>query len=142
MRLAGTTDIDLISEPLGPDEDGRPVYLKEIWPEDEEIREAVAMSVTPEMFIKQYGNVWDGNEVWNQIPISGGEIYEWDERSTYIHEPPFFTELTEEIDPDPQCQRRSRPGESRRFDHNRSYLSGGIYLGGQSGSQLSAGQWR
>jgi aconitate hydratase len=97
--LAGTTDIDLTSEPLGIGNDGRPVYLNEIWSSNEEISRATADSLTPEMFDKQYGNVWDGNETWNQIPVSGGDIYEWDASSTYIHEPPFFTELTEDIDP-------------------------------------------
>ena len=92
--LAGTTDIDLTSEPIGTDKDGRPVYLSEIWPDDAEIRQALATSLTPDMFIEQYGNVWDGNETWNQIPVSGGDLYEWDGTSTYIHEPPFFTELT------------------------------------------------
>ena len=97
--LAGTTDIDLSNEPIGIGNDGRPVYLNEIWPSNEEISRATADSLTPEMFEEQYGNVWDGNETWNQIPVSGGDIYEWDASSTYIHEPPFFTELTEDIDP-------------------------------------------
>lgn len=97
--LAGTTDIDLTTEPIGKDKDGQPVYLSEIWPSGEEIRRATAESLTPDMFNEQYGNVWDGNETWNQIPVSGGDIYEWDETSTYIHEPPFFTELTAEIEP-------------------------------------------
>jgi len=97
--LAGTTDIDLTSEPIGTDKDGLPVYLLEIWPDKAEIQQAMASSLTPDMFIKQYGNVWDGNETWNQIPVSGGDIYEWDDASTYIQEPPFFTELTRKIDP-------------------------------------------
>jgi aconitate hydratase len=97
--LAGTTDIDLTSEPIGTGKDGRPVYLREIWPDSEEIRQTLAASLTPEMFIDQYSNVWDGNETWNEIPVSGGDLYQWDESSTYIHEPPFFTELTREVDP-------------------------------------------
>jgi aconitate hydratase len=97
--LAGTTDIDLTTEPLGMDKEGNPVYLGEIWPSSEEIRLVTAKALTPQMFVEQYGNVWDGNETWNQIPVSGGDIYEWDDSSTYIHEPPFFTELTAEVDP-------------------------------------------
>ncbi len=97
--LAGTTDIDLLNEPLGIGKDGQPVFLKDIWPADEEIRQAVSQSLTPQMFKVQYGDVWDGNEEWNQIPVSGGDLYEWDASSTYIHEPPFFTEITEEVDP-------------------------------------------
>ena len=97
--LAGTTDIDLINDPLGTDKDGNPVYLSDIWPTSQEISETVARTVNPEMFNTQYGNVFDGNEEWNQIPVSGGEIYEWNPDSTYIQEPPFFTDLTPEVKP-------------------------------------------
>jgi aconitate hydratase len=97
--LAGTTDIDLTRDAIGTDLDGNPVYLSDIWPTSEEIKEAVANSLSPEMFNEQYSNVWDGSEEWNAIPTSGGELYEWNEESTYIQEPPFFTELTPEINP-------------------------------------------
>ncbi len=97
--LAGTTDIDLINDPLGYDRQDEPVYLRDIWPTSAEIKTAVANSLSPEMFNEQYANVWDGNEQWNEIPVSGGELYQWDEESTYIQEPPFFTELTAEIEP-------------------------------------------
>jgi aconitate hydratase len=97
--LAGTTDIDLVNEPIGTDKEGNPVYLREIWPTSEEIKEAISASLSPEMFKEQYANVWDGNEQWNAIPVSGGELYEWNEKSTYIQEPPFFTELTPEVQP-------------------------------------------
>ena len=97
--LAGTTDIDLVNDPLGSDQEGNPVYLRDIWPTGEEIKDTVAASLSPEMFNEQYGNVWDGNEQWNEIPVSGGELYDWDEESTYIQEPPFFTELTPKIEP-------------------------------------------
>ncbi len=97
--LAGTTDIDLTAEPLGEDKKGTPVYLRDIWPSDEEIRRVMSDSLSADMFIEQYANVWDGNDTWNQIPVSGGDLYEWDASSTYIHEPPFFTGLTDEADP-------------------------------------------
>jgi aconitate hydratase len=97
--LAGTTDIDLLNEPIGADDSGAPVYLREIWPSNREIKETVAASLTPEMFNEQYGNVWDGNETWNEIPVAGGDLYLWDEASTYIQEPPFFTELGPEVQP-------------------------------------------
>ena len=97
--LAGTTDKDLLSEPIGKSRDGYDVYLRDIWPTNAEIQEAVACSLTPEMYIEQYGNVWDGNETWNEIPVSGGDLYAWDKTSTYIQEPPFFTTLTREIEP-------------------------------------------
>jgi aconitate hydratase len=95
--LAGTVDIDLTSEPLGKDAEGKPVYLADIWPSGREVREAVEKAIRPEMFAKMYGNVWSGNEEWNRIPVSGGKLYRWNESSTYIQEPPFFTHLTREI---------------------------------------------
>ncbi len=97
--LAGTTDIDLPNDPIGTGSDGQPVYLRDIWPTDAEVRDTVAASLTPEMFREQYGNVWQANEKWNAIPTSGGEIYDWNDDSTYIQEPPFFTELTADINP-------------------------------------------
>lgn len=96
--LAGSTNKDLLNEPLGKSRDGRDVYLRDIWPTNEEIRETVAKSLTPEMFIEQYGNVWDSNKTWNAIPVGAGDIYGWDENSTYIQEPPFFTTLTPEVE--------------------------------------------
>jgi aconitate hydratase len=92
--LAGTVDIDLLSEPIGKDAEGKPVYLRDVWPSEKEVREAVEKSIRPEMFAKMYGNVWKGNEDWNRIPVSGGKLYRWDQASTYIQEPPFFTGLT------------------------------------------------
>ncbi|MBE2225454.1 MAG: aconitate hydratase AcnA, partial [Anaerolineae bacterium] len=118
--LAGTTDIDLVNDALGTDLDGKPVYLRDIWPTNAEIKEAVAASVTPEMFNEQYANVWDGSEEWNEIPTSGGEIYDWNEESTYIQEPPFFTELTSEITPISNIENARvlvKAGDSVTTDH-------------------------
>ncbi len=97
--LAGTTDIDLYNDPIGTGKDGEPVYMRDIWPTNAEIKEAVASSLSPEMFRKRYANVSQANETWNAIPTSGGEIYDWNPDSTYVQEPPFFTTLTPEIDP-------------------------------------------
>lgn len=91
--LAGTTDIDLATEPLGVGKDGQPVYLRDIWPSQQEIADAVSASVDAAMFEKSYGNVFDGNEMWNAIPTAGGEAYPWSDRSTYIAKPPFFENL-------------------------------------------------
>ncbi|HUF38499.1 MAG TPA: aconitate hydratase AcnA [Anaerolineales bacterium] len=98
--LAGTVDIDLEHEPLGTGSDGEPVYLREIWPSPQEIREAITTSVRPAMFVEKYSNVFDGNETWNAIPAAdSADLYNWDEASTYIQEPPFFTDLTPEVRP-------------------------------------------
>jgi aconitate hydratase len=97
--LAGTTDIDLAADPLGKGADGQPVYLSDIWPTQNEIEQAVAASLTADMFNEQYGGVFTGNETWNEIPSSGSELYEWDPESTYIRMPPLFTDMTLEPQP-------------------------------------------
>jgi aconitate hydratase len=94
--LAGRVDVDLVNDPLGNDTDGNPVYLKDIWPSQQEISETMASSLKPEMFEKRYGNVFDGNEMWNAISGSRGELYEWRSDSTYVQEPPFFVDLSTE----------------------------------------------
>ncbi|RJX39669.1 aconitate hydratase AcnA [Paenibacillus pinisoli] len=91
--LAGTVNIDLAHDPIGHDQDGQPVYLKDIWPTNAEIKEAVAQSLNPEMFNAKYENVFTQNERWNAIDVPEGESYEWDAKSTYIQNPPFFENL-------------------------------------------------
>ncbi|MGB5059506.1 MAG: aconitate hydratase AcnA [Candidatus Promineifilaceae bacterium] len=118
--LAGTTDIDLVNDPIGTGKDGAPVYLRDIWPTSEEIQATMAASLSPQMFNAQYANVWDGNDQWNEIPVSGGEIYDWNEESTYIQEPPFFTELTPEVKPISNIQAARvlvKAGDSVTTDH-------------------------
>ncbi|MCI0555228.1 MAG: aconitate hydratase AcnA, partial [Anaerolineae bacterium] len=91
--LAGTVDIDLDKEPLGEGSEG-PVYLKDIWPTQQEIAETIASSLNVSMFEDRYASVFEGSEMWKEINVSGGDLYEWDEASTYIHHPPYFQELT------------------------------------------------
>ncbi len=97
--LAGTTDIDLATEPLGTGKDGQAVYLKDIWPTQKEIADTIAASINSEMFARSYGNVFDGNPEWNAIPVSGGDLFGWNADSTYIQNPPFFETLTPELTP-------------------------------------------
>jgi aconitate hydratase len=92
--LAGTTDIDLINEPLGTGKRGEPVYLKDIWPSAAEVAAAVDAMVRPEMFRAQYDNVFEANARWNAIPVAGGELFDWDPKSTYIQEPPFLEDVS------------------------------------------------
>jgi len=91
--LAGTVDIDFENEPLGREESGRLVYLRDLWPSQAEVQQAMDRAIRPEMFQQSYRNVWDGNPVWNAIPVAGGALYDWRPDSTYIQEPPFFAEL-------------------------------------------------
>ena len=92
--LAGTMDIDIVDEPIAKDPAGKPVYLRELWPTQKEVADTIARCVGPEAFTKEYANVADGNPQWNEIPVKGGELFDFDEASTYIQEPPFFTNLT------------------------------------------------
>jgi aconitate hydratase len=96
FALAGTVDIDFAHEPLGTDAQGRPVFLREIWPSLAEVREAMAGALSPEAFRRLYSNFADQNPKWNEVPSSTGEIYHWDAASTYIQEPPFFTDFSME----------------------------------------------
>jgi aconitate hydratase len=96
--LAGTLDIDMESEPLGHDGDGNPVMLAEIWPSDEEIGETIRLSITPEMFVERYASIMQ-EEKWDAIPVSASDLYPWDEDSTYIRLPTFFSGITPEITP-------------------------------------------
>jgi aconitate hydratase len=91
--LAGRVDIDLAHEPLGHDPNGQLVYLKDLWPTQDEISRAVSRSLNPAMFQGQYGNVFAGSEAWNAVPVAEGELYAWDHASTYIQEPPFFVDM-------------------------------------------------
>jgi aconitate hydratase len=97
--LAGTVDIDLNNEPLGTGKDGQRVYLRDIWPSHQEIVETISAKVSSDMFKSKYADVFHGNELWNEIKVSGGDLYDWDETSTYIQHPPFFQELSLELPP-------------------------------------------
>jgi aconitate hydratase len=97
--LAGTVDIDLTTDPLGQDPSGQPVYLRDIWPSNEEVRNAVRTAVTPGMFQHEYAHAFDGDRNWQTIPVPTGGIYHWDERSTYIKKPPYFDAMADPNQP-------------------------------------------
>ena len=88
--LAGTVDTDLASEPLGTGEDGEPVYLKDIWPSQEEIRQTVGQALHADMFESEYADVFTGDDRWRALPIPEGDTYAWDDESTYVKSPPYF----------------------------------------------------
>lgn len=92
--LAGTLNLDLATEPLGAGSDGQPVYLKDIWPAPAEIQEFIAKSVDSAMFRKGYANVFTGDENWNSIRLPAGKIYSWDDKSTYVKNPPYFVGMS------------------------------------------------
>ncbi|MDX2038755.1 MAG: aconitate hydratase AcnA [Isosphaeraceae bacterium] len=91
--LAGTMHVDLATEPLGVDRDGRPVHLREIWPSQAEVAQAVEASVRAEMFRSEYADVFQGDERWRDLSAPGGERYAWDDASTYVKNPPYFVDM-------------------------------------------------
>lgn len=99
--LAGTVDIDLVNTALGTDRNGQPVYLRDIWPTNQEIALAIAQALQPKMFKERYENVFSGSAAWNAIQASDSELYQWNSDSTYIQEPPYFVDFSPHI---PQIQ--------------------------------------
>ena len=97
--LAGRTDIDLANEPIDTDSNGQPVFLRDIWPTQDEVKDAVTASLSPALFTERYGNVFDGTDEWQALPVPDGDLFEWDPESTYVQEVPFFKDL--KMDPDP-----------------------------------------
>ena len=97
--IAGTVAIDLEHEPLGLDSDGDPVYLKDIWPSHAECQQIYINNVNPEQFIKEYGEIFKGWDLWNNLNPSRDNVYQWEEDSTYIREPPFFIDFPLDIPP-------------------------------------------
>ncbi|WP_374118798.1 aconitate hydratase AcnA [Allokutzneria sp. A3M-2-11 16] len=97
--LAGTMDLDLDNEPLGKDPDGKPVFLADIWPTPQEIQDVISSSISSEMFVKDYADVFAGDERWRSLPTPTGKTFEWDGDSTYVRKPPYFEGMTMETTP-------------------------------------------
>ena len=117
--LAGTVDIDLATEPLGKDKDGNDVYLNELWPTTEEIAAELDNAIRPDLFNKMYDDVFE-SPAWEDIPVSGGELFGWQDSSTYIQEPPFFMSMSEEyrpIQPINGARALVKVGDSITTDH-------------------------
>jgi len=97
FALAGRVDLDLTKEPIGKDKDGKETFLRDLWPSLKEVRDAMQSALTPEVFRRLYRDFANQNPKWNEIPSSTGDIYQWDEKSDYIHEPPFFKDFSMEV---------------------------------------------
>jgi aconitate hydratase len=97
--IAGTVDIDLVNDPIGQDPEGKPVFLADIWPSQDEIAEVVASKVSQSQFNREYAEVFTGSEEWRAIQVPSGDLYAWSDASTYIQEPPFFVDMAPEPTP-------------------------------------------
>ncbi|MCM3541541.1 aconitate hydratase AcnA [Priestia megaterium] len=118
--LAGTVDVDLQKDPIGIDTDGNEVFFSDIWPSQDEIKEVVSRTVTPELFRNEYERVFDDNERWNEIKTSEDALYTWENDSTYIQNPPFFEGLSEEpgeVEPLNDLRVVAKFGDSVTTDH-------------------------
>ncbi|MBA2432824.1 MAG: aconitate hydratase AcnA, partial [Chthoniobacterales bacterium] len=139
FALAGRVDIDLSKEPLGQDREGKDVYLRDLWPSLQEIRDTLRTALTPEVFQRLYRDFSAQNPKWNDIPSSTGDIYEWDKASDYIHEPPFFQNFSMEAGRIDDI-RDARPlgifGDSVTTDHISP--AGAIKASSPAGSYLSS----
>src|SRR5437868_6644928 len=92
-------DMDLKTEPLGTGKDGKPVYRNDVWPTQQEVREVVTKSVRSEMFTKEYGEVFKGDDHWQGLPVPEGDLFRWDAKSTYVKHPPYFEGMKPKPDP-------------------------------------------
>ncbi len=135
--LAGSLRKDLLREPLGQDQKGKDVYLRDIWPRPEEVAEVVRSRVSDRMFRAAYADVFKGDELWARIGGAGGRTYAWDDASTYVRQPPYFVGMDRRAGDDRGRRGRAHPGAARQFDHDRPHLARGLDRQGQPGWPLS-----
>ena len=134
--LAGTVDIDLRNEPIGKDKDGNDVFMKDIWPSTQEVKDAVMGNVSPDLFRKEYERVFDANEIWNNIETTDAPLYDFDPDSTYIQNPSFFQNLSTEpgkVESLNGLRVLGKFGDSVTTDH--------ISPAGAIGKDTPAGKW-
>ena len=134
--LAGTVDIDLSRDPIGEDEGGDPVYLRDIWPSQEEVAREIDNALDPKIYKEQYADVYTGNEQWNEVEVPSGDLFEWNPDSTYIQEPSFFKDMgpeAEDLGDIEGARVLVRVGDSVTTDH--------ISPAGAIPSKMPAGQY-
>ena len=131
-------NVDLAKEPLGVDQKGKKVFLKDIWPSNKEIGEFVAKNVTRQIFAKKYADVFKGDANWRKIAVKGGLTYEWDDRSTYVQNPPYFEGMEKRQRPIEDIVDARVLGAVPRLDHHRPHLAGRIDQGSEPGRRIPA----
>jgi len=137
--LAGTMDFDFETEPLGRDQQGQDVFLRDIWPTPAEVQSTIDSSINSEMFTSQYASVFDGDERWKSLPTPKGALFEWDDASTYVKKPPYFEGMTMTPDPVKDVHRARvlvKLGDSVTTDHISP--AGAIKADSPAGAYLSA----
>jgi aconitate hydratase len=118
--LAGTMDLDLATEPLGADQSGQPVYLRDIWPSPREVQDIIDAAVSADMFTKDYSDVFAGDQRWRSLPTPTGDVFAWDGSSTYVRKPPYFESMSAEPEPCTDIERArvlAKLGDSVTTDH-------------------------
>ena len=124
MRWPARITLDITKEPLGNGSDGKPVYLKDIWPTQKEVNDTVHACVTREMFLDRYGDVFKGPEQWQAIKVDAdSDTYRWNSGSTYVQNPPYFEGMTAEAEAGRLDPWRPRPGRAGRQHHHRPHLA-------------------
>ena len=124
--IAGSMNIDLAKDPLGTDQKGKKVFLKDIWPSNKEIGSFVAKNVTKQIFAKKYADVFKGDANWRKIAVKGGLTYEWDDRSTYVQNPPYFEDMAKHQRPIEDIVDARVLGLFLELDHHRPHLARGL----------------
>jgi aconitate hydratase len=138
--LAGTVALDLTREPIGNGSDGQPVFLRDIWPTQQEVAEIVGLNVTPEMFKNRYDNVFGGTEQWRAIAVDAeSDTYRWNGGSTYVQNPPYFEGITMETQPLASIRGARGAGRAGRQHHDRPHLARRQHPQGQPGRRAPAG---
>ena len=136
--LAGSVQKDLTREPLGTGSDGKPVYLKDIWPTSQEIQKFIIENITRAMFKSRYADVFKGDRNWQAIATGSGLTYGWNGNSTYVQNPPYFQTIARNATAGCRNRQRTHPRSFRRQDHDRSHISGRRDKGCEPGWALSA----
>ncbi len=129
FALAGRVDIDMATDPIGKDQDGREVYLRDLWPSLKEVRDVMKSALSPELFRRLYRDFASQNPKWNEIPSKTGDVYQWDAGSNYIAEPPFFANFSMQPAPTFGDRKRAPARYFRRLGHDRSHFARGRHQG-------------
>ena len=136
--IAGTMYLDLVKQPLGVDKKGKKVFLKDIWPTSREINSVIKKCITRQVFQKKYANVFKGDAAWGKIPVKGSLTYTWDDRSTYVQNPPYFDAMDKKQRPIEDIVDARVMGLFLELDHDRPHFTGRIDQGGKPRGRIPA----